>query len=616
MNPWRNTAKPSPPRPRWLNSEDSEKEDKEWPSLHPEIEEKQRERLPDVPVDRLFPSWIRALRLDTHMKWLDQKTTRYDPAVVNAFYSNEHNVVVLPSAILSRPFFFSPDTRPLNYGGVGAVIGHEIMHGYDVTGITIDDEKKKRKWVSPNFLKTYTDKAYCLWESYEDALRHHKRDVKVNDKIDSENLADFVGMVTSYAAMKLLPEHEGRVNLAGLNMTAERMFFINYCLQSCANYEIPTSRYAPQRSRCIVPLMNMPDFSAAFGCELGTPMNPELSHHEYIVKRSYSIEPNSYVSDKRPGPQVEPTDVDGSSLGERNWLKVTFFCLVAALPVTICSLLLALVVFTTKVALEETNTPKVGGQTGPPNLDDPSQDLPIEEVRQQQPWPKVITEIQSPSTTTLMTPRVGPTKEMICGTHDCRILAEWLRSKLDKSAKPCQDFYRYVCGTFRGTNEFAQIAQDLSTTTISNAYDSKVPARNQTSWQKAAGLFQNCVSMVTESRKETGDLVAWMKSLNLDLKNVTNLRRVDAVDMIIRCNLDFGVQVIFSIVFHATWFLNKRRAMQLECSKKDVEWMASHPKFPRPIISGDYYKLLRFYDPTSLDDGGLADKLSTYDDEC
>ncbi|KAH8039020.1 hypothetical protein HPB51_004945 [Rhipicephalus microplus] len=423
MNPWRNTAKPSPPRPRWLNSEDSEKEDKEWPSLHPEIEEKQRGRLPDVPVDRLFPSWIRALRLDTHMKWLDQKTTRYDPAVVNAFYSNEHNVVVLPSAILSRPFFFSPDTRPLNYGGVGAVIGHEIMHGYDVTGITIDDEKKKRKWVSPNFLKTYTDKAYCLWESYEDALRHHKRDVKVNDKIDSENLADFVGMVTSYAAMKLLPEHEGR-------------------------------------------------------------------------------EPNSYVPDKRPGPQVEPTDVDGSSLGERNWLKVTFFCLVAALPVTICSLLLALVVFTTKVALEETNTPKVGGRSGPLNLDDPSQDFPVEEVRQQQPWPKVIKEIQSPSTTTLMTPRVGPTKEMICGTRDCRILAEWLQSKLDKSAKPCQDFYRYVCGTFRGTNEFAQIAQDLSTTTISNAYDSKVPARNQTSWQKAAGLFQNCVSMVTESRKE------------------------------------------------------------------------------------------------------------------
>ncbi|KAL3236387.1 hypothetical protein MRX96_048242, partial [Rhipicephalus microplus] len=151
------------------------------------------------------------------------------------------------------------------------------MHGYDVTGITIDDEKKKRKWVSPNFLKTYTDKAYCLWESYEDALRHHKRDVKVNDKIDSENLADFVGMVTSYAAMKLLPEHEGR-------------------------------------------------------------------------------EPNSYVPDKRPGPQMEPTDVDGSSLGERNWLKVTFFCLVAALPITICSLLLALVVFTPEVALEETNT--------------------------------------------------------------------------------------------------------------------------------------------------------------------------------------------------------------------------------------------------------------------
>ncbi|KAL3196990.1 hypothetical protein MRX96_045038, partial [Rhipicephalus microplus] len=69
-----------------------------------------------------------------------------------------------------------------------------------------------------------------------------------------------------------------------------------------------------------------------------------------------ALEPNSYVPDKRPGTQMEPTDVDGSSLGERNWLKVTFFCLVAALPITICSLLLALVVFTPEVALEETNT--------------------------------------------------------------------------------------------------------------------------------------------------------------------------------------------------------------------------------------------------------------------
>ncbi|KAL1460328.1 hypothetical protein MTO96_027564 [Rhipicephalus appendiculatus] len=231
-------------------------------------------RLPDVPKDRLFPSWIKALRLAAHMKWLDQHTIRFDPAVVNAFYTNDHNIAIIPTAILTRPFFFSPGTRPINYGAVGAVIGHEIMHGYDVIGITIDDEKKKRNWVSPNFLKVYTDKAYCLWKSYEDVMERHKRHVKLNDKLDSENLADFVGVATSYAALKSLPEHQGSVTMSGLNMTADHLFFISYCMQWCANLDIPVTRYAPQGLRCIGPLMNMREFSAAFGCEPGTLMNP------------------------------------------------------------------------------------------------------------------------------------------------------------------------------------------------------------------------------------------------------------------------------------------------------------------------------------------------------
>ncbi|KAL1460327.1 hypothetical protein MTO96_027563 [Rhipicephalus appendiculatus] len=342
------------------------------------------------------------------------------------------------------------------------------------------------------------------------------------------------------------------------------------------------------------------------------------------IRQSYGVpsqppkwphEPNSYGPNKRPGLQVEPVDGDGSSLGERNWLRMTFFFLVGALPVTACSLLLAFVLVSSEATMEETNTPKIEERSGPLYLDDLSEDSPVEEVRKQQPWPTIITETVPSSTTTTAPPSVGPTKEKICATHDCRNLAKWLGSKLDESAKPCQDFYRYVCGTYRGTNEFSQIGHLLSNTTISHAYNTRVPARGQTSWQKAAGLFQSCVSMVKASRQETADLVAWMNSLNLDMKNETKLRRVDAVDMIIRCNLDFGVQVIFSITLHATWFQYTRRAMQLECSKKDVEWMESHPKFPRPIISGDYFKLLRFYDAASLDDGGLADKLSTYDDE-
>ncbi|KAL1474243.1 hypothetical protein MTO96_038135 [Rhipicephalus appendiculatus] len=100
------------------------------------------------------------------------------------------------------------------------------------------------------------------------------RQAVINDTADSENLADLVGTVLAHAAFASLPPVERNVTLPGLNLTAEHLFFIGHCAKWCEWKNVNSVRYAAGHFRCIVPLMNMAEFSAAFGCAPGTPMNP------------------------------------------------------------------------------------------------------------------------------------------------------------------------------------------------------------------------------------------------------------------------------------------------------------------------------------------------------
>ncbi|KAH8039003.1 hypothetical protein HPB51_004823 [Rhipicephalus microplus] len=97
----------------------------------------------------------------------------------------------------------------------------------------------------------------------------------LNDTVDSENLADFVGSRIAYTAYAALPEQDKRVKLAGFDKSSEQLFFISLCSTWCSWYEKANERYAPDRSRCIVPLSNMPEFARAFSCAAGTVMNPD-----------------------------------------------------------------------------------------------------------------------------------------------------------------------------------------------------------------------------------------------------------------------------------------------------------------------------------------------------
>ncbi|XP_037565069.2 neprilysin-2-like [Dermacentor silvarum] len=150
------------------------------------------------------------------------------------------------------------------------------MHMYDVLGITYDENAQKGLWLTPQFIAEYGKRAVCVRRSNIELRKKVARQAMANDFLDSENLADFVGTAASYSAYALLPPSQRQKTLLGLNITAERLFFINHCVKYCNRYsDTDTERHSPFHVRCEVPLMHMPEFSAAFQCAPGSHMNPK-----------------------------------------------------------------------------------------------------------------------------------------------------------------------------------------------------------------------------------------------------------------------------------------------------------------------------------------------------
>ncbi|XP_075744752.1 neprilysin-1-like isoform X1 [Rhipicephalus microplus] len=152
------------------------------------------------------------------------------------------------------------------------LIGHGIMRAFDPRGIHflpgyVPDDINE-------VMKEYTKKALCLRRSHKFVLSLSGEEKTLSDELDSENLADFVGTKMAYDAFNSLELGHRHQTLAGMNMSAQQLFFFNHCSKWCTDDDSEVPPYAPKRSRCIVPLMNMPEFSSAFGCTAETPMNP------------------------------------------------------------------------------------------------------------------------------------------------------------------------------------------------------------------------------------------------------------------------------------------------------------------------------------------------------
>ncbi|XP_075723391.1 endothelin-converting enzyme 1-like isoform X4 [Rhipicephalus microplus] len=209
----------------------------------------------------------------TSQTFSNNETENFTTGHANAFYSAGQNSMTILGGIVQPPMYFPDGTAALNYGGLGQVIGHEIMHAYDIDGITYDDTAHSVKFGNTSTMREYERKVLCLRSSYEAAERRARQ---LTDATDSEGFADYSGIQLAYAAYRSLPAAERDATLPDVNLSAEQTFFVAHCLKWCdlIKKRKPGGRYWPGRSRCIVPLQNMPEFAHAFGCKAGDLMNP------------------------------------------------------------------------------------------------------------------------------------------------------------------------------------------------------------------------------------------------------------------------------------------------------------------------------------------------------
>jgi endothelin-converting enzyme/putative endopeptidase len=201
------------------------------------------------------------------------------PPTVNAYYSPPMNNINFPAGILQPPFYNPNGSDAVNYGGIGAVIGHELTHGFDDQGRRFDGEGNLRDWWTPEDAKAFESRADCVVREYGNFSPVDG--VKLNGKLTlGENAADNGGIRLAYMAlMDSLAGHEPEKKDG---FTPQQQFFLGYAQIWCENSTEASSRvraatdpHSPGPFRANGVLQNMPEFREAFACKAGDPMVSE-----------------------------------------------------------------------------------------------------------------------------------------------------------------------------------------------------------------------------------------------------------------------------------------------------------------------------------------------------
>jgi putative endopeptidase len=220
--------------------------------------------------------WRRADNLGKFGKPIDRGEWGMTPPTVNAYYNSSMNEIVFPAGILQPPFYDPRADDAVNYGGVGAVIGHEMTHGFDDQGRRSDAKGNLRDWWTKEDNEKFNAKADMVGKQY-DAFSPLDS-VHVNGKLTmGENLADIGGITIAYQAFQKTAQFKGGQKIDGFSPS--QRFFLGYAQIWRSNQrpealrqQIQTDPHSPGQYRTNGPLMNMPEFYEAFGCKDGNKM--------------------------------------------------------------------------------------------------------------------------------------------------------------------------------------------------------------------------------------------------------------------------------------------------------------------------------------------------------
>jgi putative endopeptidase len=199
------------------------------------------------------------------------------PPTVNAYYNPSWNEIVFPAGILQPPFYDPEADDAVNYGAMGAVIGHEMTHGFDDQGRQYDARGNLRDWWTPADAARYDAEADKVVRQFA-AYTVVDSATRVNGKLTlGENIADLGGLTIAYRAFQKSIENKRLAPIDGF--TPDQRFFLGWAqvwrtLQrdEAARAQVLQDPHAPAMWRVNGPLANMPEFRAAWGCKEGDPM--------------------------------------------------------------------------------------------------------------------------------------------------------------------------------------------------------------------------------------------------------------------------------------------------------------------------------------------------------
>ncbi len=198
------------------------------------------------------------------------------PPTVNAYYDPQMNNINFPAGIFQPPFFDNRMDAAINYGAIGAVMGHELTHGFDDEGRQFDAEGNLRDWWTPEDAKEFEKRAECFIKEY--SAFTPLDDVHLNGKLTlGENTADNGGVRLAFMALMKSLEGKPQPKIGGF--TPRQRFFLGYSQIWCENVRPEVARllaqtdgHSPSRDRVNGVLGNMPEFREAFACRAGQPM--------------------------------------------------------------------------------------------------------------------------------------------------------------------------------------------------------------------------------------------------------------------------------------------------------------------------------------------------------
>ncbi len=208
---------------------------------------------------------------------VDRTEWGMSPQTVNAYFNPFNNEIVFPAAILQPPFYDYKADEAVNYGGMGAVIGHEISHAFDDSGARFDANGNLVNWWTDKDLENFTERGDKLAEQYSNV--EVLDSVHINGKFTlGENIGDLGGVLAAYDGLQRFYKENGRPdNIDGF--TPEQRFFMSWATvwrtkarDEALRNQVKTDPHSPGLVRATQPLLNVDAFYQAFDIKEGDPM--------------------------------------------------------------------------------------------------------------------------------------------------------------------------------------------------------------------------------------------------------------------------------------------------------------------------------------------------------